>query len=255
MSSHLQQYLNSSGASNLQSNYIFGANDILPARAAITHDMHSFLINAIITYGHIIRSVISENYSWAFIQSYYCIFFLAKAFAAKEDHGIVYIATKPYHVKINVGEGLHKMKGNSHEAALNLFKQTHANSLYTTTPINNENPLNWFKKKRELINYRLLPWSDPTPPKSLYPYGNRIRTWLATFMNHGGTPTYAFDDLHCYVAYPTALLNDLLDYYCYQSLKNPFISKKKLQYFNNSIRDENGPIQLIIQRLKTIAKD
>lgn len=249
---HLAKLLNKRGYPDriIAGDVILHDTDIQECRNAIKDDRDAFFTNALLSYAGAVTSIRKDNYSWAFIQSYYCIFYLAKVLMAGIDRFVYYIKGKPYRIKLSYGENFIKEKGNSHEVALRLFTEEFQDDPSLCSEIDGENNITWFNHKREEINYRLSPMPDPTPPFPLFRYNNDIRKWLAAYENE---LLYAFDAEHCYMAYTTYLLKYIIDGYRQDKRQNIFVTDALLLHLKRNIADEKGSLPLV-KRLEDLKK-
>lgn len=170
MALNVAHYFNQIGCFNDILNYQVSYNEIRTIREALKLDIDGFIINGLLSFSASINSLNNNNCSWAFIQSYYSIFFFARAFNGINDYAIVYNNKTPYAIKIQPLEKFSKMSGNSHDVVLNQFKNSLGNDVLLTSDIENLNPVEWFNKSRNFINYALNPQTDPISPMNLYSY-------------------------------------------------------------------------------------
>lgn len=221
------------------------------AKGALSLDKDAFFVNGMVTFASIINSLNKSNYSWAFINSYYCIFYLARTFVAINDYSIVYANRKPYLIKIHPNERFTRLNGNSHEVVLNLFKNLFPMDILIRNDIAERNPLDWFKHRREIINYKLNPFSDPIPPIDLYNYGNNIRNWISSYISDSSY-LYTFSTEHAYLAYPIKLLLKILDYYEINNKKNIYFNDILMKYLRNNIADDRGPFTVLLNKFEML---
>ena len=90
---HLTQSLNQKGYSIRipKNDLLLRDGDVNDCRTSIKNDIDAFFVNALLSYGSAISSLRKNNYSWAYIQSYYCIFYLAKLLLAEQDIYLYYV--------------------------------------------------------------------------------------------------------------------------------------------------------------------
>lgn len=219
-------------------------SDVENARINLYRDRDAFFVNGILCYASAIQSVNTNNYSWAFINSYYSVFFFCKVLISNWDYGIYYIGTTPYFIKVAKGESFTKESGNSHQLVFKKFIELFEHEAFIGE-IENINNIDWFNHKREEINYRLSPMPDPSPPVPLYKYCNDIRKWIVRYMNDS---IYSFDESHCYMAFPVYMMSYIIQY-LYDNKKNEFISEELLIHLRKNIADANGPIDSIIKKI------
>ena len=224
-------------------------SDVQSARECLHRDEDAFFVNGALCYASAVQSVNSNNYSWAFINSYYSIFFFCKVLLSNRDYGIYYIKKTPYFIKTSKGEFFTKGSGNSHQLVFGKFKELFSHEALLIGEIDNMNNIDWFSYKREEINYRLSPMPDPTPPLPLFKYSNDIRKWVVRYMSDN---LYSFDDSHCYMAFPIYLMSIIIKQYSNNNKKNGLISDDLLIHLRKNIADGNGPIDSIITRIEAL---
>jgi len=232
--------------------YSVRATDLAAAQAALDSDIDSFFLNGLISFSSSISSLRKNNFSWAFIQSYYSIFFFAKAYTGIKGYSIIYKDKTPLGIKLQTGEKFEKLSGNSHNVVFAQFKKhLHYDALLTST-IDNEHPLDWFRKGREAINYKTNPLPDPLPPISLFKYEKDLRKWLSIYLNDS-EHTYTFDPSHCYVSYPIKLFSKMFDHYEQNNKTNILLTEEILNHLKENLADDTGPIAPFLIRLKKIS--
>jgi hypothetical protein len=247
---YLSNFLNTHGYNGDLSTRRLLSQDINAARISLKKDKDSFFINAILTFGTCINSLNKCNYSWAFIQSYYCFFYLTKALLADKEYAIVYSNKKPFEIKLHNDELFRKISGNSHEVAFKVFKKVYSSDSMLSNNIDDKDPIEWFKTNRELINYRLNPLSDPVPPIELYSFKSDLRKWLFTYLND--SDSYSFSKHHAYIAFNLNLIYRELNKYEDEKNCNHLLTVEIINHLKQNIKDNNGPINMIISKLERI---
>jgi len=232
-------------------NYSISSADLHSARSALLFDVNAFFINGLVSFASAINSINKNNYSWGFIQSYYSLFFFARAFNGINDYAIVYHNSKPFSIKIQPSAKFVKLKGNSHDVVLSEFKTQFASDILIVNQIEGENPVDWFNKKRNLINYTSNPFSDPMPPPDLYNYKSDLRKWMATYMNDR-SHSYTFNPANCYIAYPLQVFMRLYNYYDDNNLKLSMIDEDKFLHLQKNLADDKGTLNIVMSRIKDI---
>ena len=254
MSLNLANFFEKKGYLENYQNYQISSLDYTVARNALLSDNNAFFFNGMVSLASSINSLNKSNYSWAFIQSYYSLFYLARAFNGINNYGLVYIKGKPFGINIQPSEKFIKLKGNSHDVVFKQFKKHFANDILLKTSIEELSPIDWFNNKRNHINYTLNPFTDPNPPISLFKYNSDIRNWIVNYTNDS-SHTYTFDPKHCFIAYPIQLFNRLFSYYTNNGLTNPYINDENIIFFKNNISDNKGPITSFIARIIEMKPD
>jgi hypothetical protein len=248
MSLQLTNFFASRGYLNNITTYRLSNLDLLTARQALQHDVDAFLVNGLISLSSAMTSLRKNGYSWTFIQVYYSIFYLARAFNGINDYAVVYKDSKPYGIKIQPTERFTKLKGNSHDVVLTQFKTYLSSDVLLANTIESISPIDWFNQKRNLINYTLNPQTDPNPPLDLFQYGTGLRKWLGTYFSDTHH-IYTFDPSHCYFAYPLQLFSRIFQYYSENNLKVQCLDEEKIDFFRANFSDHNGSISLMLAKV------
>ena len=252
MSLKLSNYFSSKGYLDTIGTYSISALDLVNAQNALKADVDCFFINGIDSFASTLNSVSKSNFSWGFIQAYYCLFFFARAFIGISNYAIVYKDKTPYRIKLQAGEKFIKLKGNSHDVVLNQFKINFSFELLLSNQIGGKSPVDWFNEMRNVINYKLNPFTDPIPPFDLYNYQSNIRKWITNYLNDD-IHKYTFDPSHCYIAYPVQLFNRIYEYYINNDLKNDYLNNEVLLFLSKNISDEKGQMSSIIGKIREIS--
>jgi hypothetical protein len=232
--------------------YTMSTSDFGNAQIALKADVNCFVINGIDSFASAINSISKSNYSWGFIQAYYCLFFFARAFIGISNYAIVYKDKTPYRIKIQPAEKFKKLKGNSHEVVLNEYKKNFSFDLLLSNQIDGKSPVEWFNEMRNTINYKSNPFTDPIPPLDLFKFQSNIRKWITNYFNDD-VHKYTFDPCHCYIAYPVQLFSRIHGYYIDNDFKNDYLTDEMLLFLSKNISDEKGQISSIIEKVREIS--
>ncbi len=223
---------------------------LLPAQEL---DRDGYLFNAVNTYANLFLSLKSRNYTWAIIQAYYTIFHLCRTNLAFRRYSIIYnLKGKPFLIYIEEGEKLKRLKGNSHEVVLKEFKKKFPNLYLLTNHIEEADPLDWFKRLREEVNYRTVPNEDPRPPREFMMIHDNLRKWITTVVNDEDN-SYTFASDYAFFAFVTRLLTYTIQKFHDHGIKCKAFSKEKIDYLLSFFTDRKGPITSITLRLGEIA--
>ncbi|RJW86823.1 hypothetical protein [Bacteroides sp. AF35-22] len=220
------------------------------ARQYLKKDRDAFMLNGLMTFASAINAIKKNNYSWTFIQCYYTIFYLAETLLAINDHSVYYINKSPFSIKISEGECFNKEKGNSHQVILSMYKRQFDGDSLLCGEIDGIHIIDWFNNKREEINYRLTPFSDPNPPYSLYTYKNDLRGWLQTYKEDY---LYCFNSAHSYISFPLSLINKVISIYKEQNQTNCFLNDVTIGHISSNCSDARGSFNFFIEDLRGIA--
>lgn len=221
------------------------------ARQYLKKDRDAFMLNGLMTFASAINAINKNNYSWAFIQCYYTIFYIAEALLAINDFSVYYVKNSPFSIKISEGECFNKEKGNSHQVILSLYKKQFDGDSLLCGEIDDLHIIDWFNKKREEINYRMTPFSDPNPPSPLYKYRGDLRNWLQTYRNEY---LYCFHSAHSYISFPLRLIDKMIAIYKEHNQTNRFLNDVAIRHIYQNCSDSKGSFNFFVEDLKTIAK-
>lgn len=248
MSLKLSNFFVSRGYLNNIQTYRISNADLGTARVALKYDIDSFFVNGLISFASAVTSIKKNGYSWTFIQTYYTLFYFARAFNGINDYAVVYKDKTPYGIKIQPTEGFTKLKGNSHDVVLTQFKNHLSSDVLLANTIENVSPVDWFNTQRNLINYTLNPQTDPIPPLNLFQYKTEFRKWISTYFGDS-SHNYTFDPSHCYLAYPLQLFYRIYKYYSDNNLKIECLDDEKIDFFRMSFSDEKGTMPSIFSKI------
>lgn len=247
---YLSSYLEKRGYSGMRDGAPLHDPDIVGARESLKADEDSFFVNALITFASCINSINKNNYSWAFVQSYYALFYIAKSLLASSDYAVYYQERKtPFSIKLSKGECFHKAKGNSHQVVLELYKKVFSGNSFLMDEINGIQAIDWFEECRNKINYRTNPFPDPQAPMPIYAYEDDLRKKV---MDYRENSVYATDEEHAYVAYILRLLDYELHLYQDNDRKNRFLTDTVIAHLRSNISDKSGPLSFYIKELTSI---
>lgn len=248
---HLSKYLNDNGINAINNNDPLPTALVASARASLNLDAESFFANALLTFGSAINSLQKDNYSWAFVQCYYVLFYCARFYLAKDGIGVFYSDSRtPFLIKVSPGELFHKTSGNSHQIYLDAYKRHFAGDSFYCGEIDGKCVVNWFEDMRNLINYRKNPMDDPLPTSPLFRYNSDLRKWLATYA--ADEMTYSFNESHAYIAFTYNLLNRELEERVEYGFKNRYVTDEFLMHIRNNYRDKNGVYSEIISKISDL---
>jgi len=247
---YLSNYLDSKHYNSIKTGDLLQNIHIMDARTCLKKDSDAFMLNGLLTFASAINSINKNNYSWAFIQCYYSLFYMAESLLATHDLGIYYVNKSPFSIKISEGESFKKISGNSHQVILSLYKDYFNGNSLLCGEIEGVNIIDWFNHKREEINYRKNPMTDPSPPVPIYKYKNDLRNWISTYRDEF---LYCFEPTHSYIAFSLRLIDYVIDCYKDRHQRNSFITKGVIDHIKNNMSDSNGPFSLFINDIIQIA--
>ena len=254
---HLSAFLEEKGYVNqsvrLQVGTYIQSVHVLPARLALEKDRDSLYRNALIAYCGVFKMIVSRNYSWAFVHSYYSTVYLYQVLLAFNDISLCYDQGKPFSIKLTAGAQFKKADGNTHKSINSLFKSEYNMDAEICSDIDGNTVCDWFENMRNIVNYKTVPQHDPEVDYGLYEYKNAddLRKMLSIYLT--GLEVYAYTSEHAYVAYPLLLIRRIMLLYdgkgqhCSHLTDATFV-----KYLSNNIRDRRGPLSLIIDLINGI---
>lgn len=140
-----------------------GVQDVIPL---CQNDAYNYYYNGILTLAEALQGLRNGNYSWSVIKLYYSVFYLIRA--SMYINNIAFIRQKQlYYLEIKEGESPIK-KGNKnynsdHQGTIlhyfDLFKDT---DILLSNKIEETESYLWLMKKRELVNYRIDKFREPS---------------------------------------------------------------------------------------------
>ena len=157
-----------------------------------------------------IRGIDSGFFTWATIKLYYATFYLARALLAVRGACIFYDGRTPFRWLSNAGQVAKKLKGNTHHVVLDEFKALGFFPLFLGQQIDNLEPLDWLRIRRETANYASPRFTEPDPPDHLERISSMGVRRVAEAYLSDKTRLYVFDSDHAMLAYPIELLKQTI---------------------------------------------
>ena len=251
LSSYLEGvgYLNQ--ATQLANGTFIQSAHVSSARLALISDRESLYKNALIAYCGVFKMILSKNYSWAFVHSYYSIFYLFQVLLAFCDVSLCYDQSKPFSIKLTGGSQFKREEGNTHKSIFGLFKYYYGNDSEICSEIDGKKVCDWFENMRNKVNYRTVPQMDPVVSYGLYDYNgaNDIRKMVSVYFEE--LDIYAYTPEHAYVAYPLLLIRRIVNLYGDYNKDCKLLNDAVFfKYLADNIRDSKGPITPVLELVK-----
>lgn len=242
-------YLNQPGKKLAEGTFIQNVH-IASARMALELDRDSLYRNALIAYSGVFKMIQSKSYSWAFIHSYYSIFYFYQVLLAINDKSLCYDNGSPFSIKLTAGAQFKKESGNTHRSILQLFNEEFSADAEICSDIDGIKAGDWFEEMRNRVNYKTVPQVDPVIDYGLQEFTNEddLRKMISIYLS--ALNVYAFTPDHSYVAYPLLLIRRIM-----QSYSNKRQTNKHLQdvvftrYLIDNIRDKKGPLTMVLEMI------
>ncbi len=253
---NLSLYLEEKGYLNqttrLADGTYIGSAHIVSARLALEVDRDSLYRNALIAYCGVYKMILSGNYSWAFVHSYYSIVYFYQALLAFNDMSLCYDQGKPYSIKLTAGAQFKKVDGNTHKSIHKLFQTEFDSDAEICSEIAGEKVCDWFENMRNRVNYRTVPQIDPLVYYGLCEYHNdELRKKLTVYLND--LNVYAYAPEHAYVAYPLLLIRRISRLYESKDQKCRHLSNADfVKFLSDNIRDKKGQLSSVIDLINGI---
>lgn len=243
-------YINQPGRKLVDGTYIL-SNHVSAARLALDKDRDSLYRNALIAYSSTYKMILSKNYSWAFVHSYYSLMYFYQVILAFNDVSLCYDNGSPFYVKLTLGSQFHKTDGNTHRAVIGLFKNEFASDTEINSEIDGKNVCDWFEEKRNSVNYKTVPQIDPNIDYGLFNYDvkDELRKQASVYLND--LNLFAYTPEHSYVAYPLLLINRIKNLYDNKGQSNGYLKTDKdfVRFLGDNIRDKTGKISSVIDMI------
>jgi uncharacterized protein (UPF0332 family) len=231
--------------------YTLTNSDVTNLDIYIKNDRDGFFLNALISYTLAIKSIISKNYSWAIVKLYYTIFYAIKTKLALSNRTTFYHNSKLYSINNTHGSTFKKLKGTSHEAIFKYFSEEYPRDLFVASPIDSQNPFEWFKEKREYVNYKVNPMEDPLPYCIYDKINDSFIHWINEYLTDEDY-IYTFDNEHAYLAYPTKMINNIIVEYEELKDKNKYLNTDNYNLLRDNLKHPKQPISSLINRITSI---
>ena len=243
-------YLNQS--TRLVNGTFIGAAHIASSRLALEADRDSLYRNALIAYGGVYRMILSGNYSWAFVHSYYSIVYFYQVLLAFNDISLCYDQGKPFSIKLTMGAKFKKEDGNTHKSIHTLFRTEFDSDSEICSEIAGEKVCDWFENMRNIVNYRTVPQMDPVVDYGLCEYNNdELRKRLIEYLKE--LNKYAYVPEHAYVAYPLLLIRRISRMYEEKGQKCQYLKDAVfVKYLAENIRDKKGQLSCVIDLINGV---
>ena len=246
-------YVNQRGSSLADNTYI-QSHHINSARLALEADRDALYKNALIAYSSAFKMILSQNYSWAFVHSYYSLVYFYQVLLAFNDISMCYDNGSPFYIKLSSGAQFHKTDGNTHRAVIKLFKREFLADSEVCSAIAGEVVCDWFEDMRNSINYRTVPQNEPRIDHGLYDYkeDEELRKYLSIYI--GDLPTYAYTVEHSYVAYPLLLVRRIQQLYCNKGQHNKYLKDDEsfIRFLGENFKDKKGKISIVLDLVNEI---
>ena len=221
------------------------------ARLALEADRDSLYKNALIAYCGVYKMILTQNYSWAFVHSYYSIVYFYQALLAFNDISLCYDQGKPFSIKLTSGAQFKKEDGNTHKSILELFKDEFDTDSEICSEIDGEKVCDWFEDMRNRVNYRTVPQKDPEIDYGLCDYKgvDNLRKRVTLYLND--LDMYAYTPEHSYVAYPLLLIRRIIQLYERKGQKCVLVEDANfMKYISESIKDKKGVIAPVMELIR-----
>lgn len=166
--------------------------------------------SALVSVADALRGIDAGFYSWSVVKLYYSVFYCLRALLAFSHVAVFYVNQSPFWVVVRPGERpTAGHSSSSHKLILDLFGRQFRNSPLLSQNIGFDDPLLWLQRQRELVNYKQAKFSEPVAPPlfAIVSNSSNLRTLIAAYMADN---FYAFDPDHAIVAYPLAVLKELV---------------------------------------------
>ena len=221
---------------------------VTSARLALETDRDSLYRNALIAFSGVFKMINSQNYSWAFVHSYYSIVYFYQTLLAFNDISLCYDQGKPFSIKLTSGAQFKKEDGNTHKSIHALFRKEFDSDSEICSEVDGEKVCDWFENMRNRINYKTVPQQDPKVDYGLCEYSgvDVLRKKLSIYLTD--LEVYAYTPEHAYIAYPLLLIRRIMRLYEGKGEKCNHLSDVTFtKYLSENIRDRKGPLSPVLE--------
>lgn len=159
--------------------------------------------NAIMSFGSAIQDVRGGSFGWAIVKNYYATFYAMRSILAADGVGFAYMHGTPIEVPSRAGHRFKKRKGQTHVAVYDLFRSRYPSDAVIVNDIDGEEPFNWLREKRELVNYRMQRFPLTASEVGIFEdmATQKMRRVMESYLD---ISTYAYDADHAAIALPLA---------------------------------------------------
>lgn len=210
----------------------------------LEQDSLGLCYNAISSIGSAIQDVRIGSFGWAVVKSYYATFYAMRSILAADGVGFAYMHGTPIEVPSKPGKRFRKRKGQTHVAVYDLFRSRYPSDPIVVNDIAGEEPFNWLREKRELVNYRMQRF--PLAGDDVGIFGDmatqKLRRVIESYLD---VSTYAYDADHATIALPLACVSK-----CVQKAHGKALYKRDSQVAAARMLfvDGTGPIPRLISK-------
>ena len=215
------------------------ASDAQGLRSASLEDGQDYWLSGLLSLGNGCRSASNCSFTWATVQAYYAAFYLTRAVLAFQGTSINFVDFRGDFRHIGVvaraGETPFPISGNTHDGILRYADKNSSIPRMSNQPISHTKASEWLVEQRNLANYKVCRFSDPSPTPCMATASRQgIRPILNAYL---ATPlTFAFDEDHAILAYPVAIAVELA-----RAQSNAFTDAEKA-HLRQMFSDQAGPI-------------
>lgn len=254
---HLSAFLTEKGYLNqavkLQAGTYIQSAHVSSARLALEKDRDSLYKNALIAYCGVFKMIASNNFSWAFVHSYYSIVYFYQALLAFNDISLCYDQGKPFSIKLTSGAKFKKEDGNTHKSIHALFKEEFNSDAEICSDIDGVVVCDWFENMRNNVNYKTVPQPDPMAGYGICEYegGADLRKMISTYLKD--LDVYSYTPEHSYVVYPLLLIRRIMRLFESKGQKFSYLKDPSfVKYLCENIKDKNGQLSQVMDLINGI---
>lgn len=212
----------------------------LRLKTLVEQDANDYLFNASVSFCNALQGIDRQNYSWAAVELYYCMYYLLRAKVHYNNYvlfrikGILYLKLANSEKFISTGGNT----SNTHKTTLKIFKILFPTDYIFTYEVDFKNSVEWMEDVREIVNYRNVRFSEPNQMsffdkfKDLHSLSSNINEILKN-------PTNVFQPEFAMVGLPIVFFQEIQRENSIQ-MKNIF-SVDKIDYLRNIIDTLNLP--------------
>lgn len=132
----------------------------------LIEDSKDYLFNGLLCFCEAINRLTSQNYSWAAVELYYCIYYLCRYKLHKNNFAIFRANGIMYYLDIKTNKSIElidreKKRMPTHDGTIKIYCKLLNSSSIISNNIDGKQSLEWLKDVREIINYRSVRFYEP----------------------------------------------------------------------------------------------
>lgn len=191
------------------------AGEAIQLQSAISNDILGYVRHAAVALAEGIAGIELALSTWATVQLYYCVFYSARAWIGTQGVCIFYSGTSPHVIEAKPGAVALKLKGSTHQVALQEFAKRNKNSFFLSQQIEQLSPLEWLCRLRDIANYKNAnPFEPGLCENFLMVRKIGVRKAISSYLTGSNRDLYTFDKDHALLALPLCFFDETRKVVC-----------------------------------------